>query len=403
MCCIFLKPNPEWIDKSKRAAVKYSPVRVSEIGQPVHRMQDILKERIEICQELALYPPQQKDVGWFKFIRTDNYSSYSQHLKPTNVPIIVISGGGAKKIACEMNGKCAIYLAWHPLNSRNEPVYMLVHQLDFNSYMKELRNIPYRNFFLIGWNGSGMSGFGAARAAAMAFADTLPYRPQRILLMDQDVVLTEATRHTSPQVYKSINEKHNKGIKAVGLGVGYPTRNTDYSRLENMPSIFKEIDEPMSGDFNSPVQQLVSISAPFRTKKHDGIYPSYMVAGGEDMLMGLRLGLMGSGNNQALLNAKIIKKELKGDNVLPADNKYWNETRENTLKQLFRIEQLIPVDYDGLRCSLGYLMRVFIEKGYIQESEKYNTSACIVERIILRLHKLGKFPTDIDDTVFFRV
>lgn len=147
MCCIFLKPNPEWIDKSKRAAVKYSPVRVSEIGQPVHRMQDILKKRIEICQELALYPPQQKDVGWFKFIRTDNYSSYSQHLKPTNVPIIVISGGGAKKIACEMNGKCAIYLAWHPLNSRNEPVYMLVHQLDFNSYMKELRNIPYRNFF----------------------------------------------------------------------------------------------------------------------------------------------------------------------------------------------------------------------------------------------------------------
>jgi hypothetical protein len=70
------------------------------------------------------------------------------------------------------------------MNVRNEPICLFVHSLDYKTYASTLGDVlgRFRNVHLIGWNGGAMTGFGAARCAALAFADTLPYRPQRILM-----------------------------------------------------------------------------------------------------------------------------------------------------------------------------------------------------------------------------
>ncbi|WP_232821563.1 hypothetical protein [Acidithiobacillus ferrivorans] len=395
---IKLSFNPNWINKDTRPECKYAPVVVDKEQSPgaVFIMQNVLDVRIRTCQKLALMRgPQIDECAWFSFIR--GAPSHEPHLKPSNVPIIVISGGSANKIKQEIDGK--EILAWHPGFARNEPVYLLVHKLDYRTYASALSNVlgTYRNFHLIGWDGGALTGFGAARTAALAFADTLPYRPQRILMMDQDVVQTDATRPTKPKVQSKVTHLHETtGKPIIGYGVGYPTR-------QEVPKPFDKTPKPIATEYNSPAQQFVSITAPFRKKRVDGIYPAYMVAGGEDMLMGLKLELTTElkPRNVALLEKRIFKKDLKG----PADNPniYWNEARVATLEQLYSVECNIDVEVQGQTMRLGDLLNIFHRKGWINSpAEGYNVSACIVERIILRLHKMDKFPPEHNDTVFNR-
>jgi hypothetical protein len=356
-------------------------------------MREVLQKRIDLCRRLGIENNNSflDGVGWFSFLRSG--PSHEPHLRSTDVPVIVISGGCALKIVREFSGRDGHRLAWHPANLRNEPLYLLVHRLDFIPYVSALRGVmaQFPNMHVIGWDGGKMTGFGAARAAALAFADSLPYRPGRILMMDQDVVLTNGTRHTSAKVIDevtSLHEKTNKPI--VGYGVGYPTRRKvpgpfeDTGKIENV------------GDLNSPAQQFVSIMAPFRRKlipgQADGIYPTYMVAGGEDMLAGFHLEMMKDDCNVALRKQVIIKKELAG----PADpnNQYWNVARVETLKRLYAEEKKTKLKWNGLPITLQHLMMIFSANSLIKplpDPEVYNTAACVIERIILRLHKLEPF------------
>lgn len=395
---IRLEMNKDWVSKETRPACKYAPVGVSKNPSPgaTVSMQGVLKRRIKTCQELGLMRGSKLDeCGWFSFRRSG--PSHEPHLRPSSVPVIVISGGSANKIAADL--KRDYSLAWHPMNVRNEPIYLLVHSLDYKTYASALGDVlgRFRNMHLIGWDGGAMTGFGAARAAALSFADTLPYRPQRILMMDQDVVKTEGTRHDKPGMRDKVERAHAKtGKPIIGYGVGYPTR-------EAVPGFLENTNQPKPEDFNSPAQQFVSIQAPFRKRRDDGIYPPYMVAGGEDMLMGLQLELSNGPRNDALLGEKIIKKELKGDADKP--NAYWIKARVETLKALFEVEKDTQVEFDGKVMSLDGLMSLFVGKKWIDShpsADSYNVSSCVIERIILRLHKEGRFPPEENGAVFNR-
>jgi len=395
---IRLETNKDWVNKQTRPACKYAPVGVlkSQGTAAIESMQEALRKRIKTCQALGLVRGNQVDeCGWFSFMRVG--PSHEPHLRPSSVPVIVISGGSANKIAADL--KKDYSLAWHPMNVRSEPIYLLVHRLDFNTYAASLADVMgrFRNMHLIGWDGGAMTGFGAARAAALAFADTLPYRPNRILMMDQDVVKTEGTRFDKPGMQAKVTSAHEITKKPIiGYGVGYPTR-------EPVPKFLEETAKPKQEDFNSPAQQFVSIRAPFRKQRDDGIYPPYMVAGGEDMLMGLQQKLDDGNRNVALLGEKILKKELKGEVDKP--NAYWSKARVETLAQLFEAEKDTQVEFDGKLTTLDGLMGQFVANKWLDShpsADSYNVSACVIERIILRLHKEGKFPPEEKGTVFNR-
>lgn len=155
-------------------------------------------------------------------------------------------------------------------------------------------------------------------------------------MMDQDVVQTDATRHTRPDVMGDVMRLHiEKKKPIVGYGVGYPTRQA-------VPGPFDPTDKPLDADRNSPAQQSVSITAPFRRKLisgqvGDGIYPAYMVAGGEDMLAGFQLDMIKDDGNVALRGARIVKTELTGP--ADTDNRYWKEERVETLRELYEKEK----------------------------------------------------------------
>ncbi|WP_370888461.1 hypothetical protein [Caballeronia sp. RCC_10] len=392
---IAIGENPLWVSPATRPTCKYAPVVVNktQTDQAKQSMRNVLHKRVELCRQLGIEheKPQLAGVGWFSFLRSG--PSHEPHLRSTNVPVIVISGGSALKVAQELESNYR--LAWHPAILRNEPLYLLVHRLDFASYGGALRRVmaQFRNMHLIGWDGGKMTGFGAARAAALAFADSLPYLPKRILLMDQDVVCTEATRHTRPDVLGQVTRLHEEtGKSLVGYGVGYPTR-------QGVPKPFAETPAPAREDLNSPVQQFVSITAPFRQKLltgkpnlNDGIYPAYMVAGGEDMLAGFHLDMMDADENVGLRKQRVIKKQLSG----PDDpgNRYWNVARVETLKRLFEGERHTRLVWQGHVVTLDLLMRMFSANKWIKplpDAEAYNAAACVIERIILRLHKLEPF------------
>ncbi|WP_139167054.1 hypothetical protein [Chromobacterium sphagni] len=379
---IEMEVNSRWIDKQTRPACKYAPVVISK-GQgeeAMKSMRSVEENRIETCRQLAMTHRSSDRCGWISFIRHDQASDL--RFGPDNVPAIVISGGSANKIAQELGKDFS--LAWHPMNMRNEPVYLLVHKMDYQTYAAALKEAldQYPNLRLVGWDGGQLTGFGAARAAATTLADSLPYRPERILMMDQDVVQTEGTRHSRPDVQQAVIDKHGStGKPIIGYGVGYPTR-------QDVPKPFAATAKPDAQDFNSPAQQFVSIQAPFRERQGDGIYPAHMVAGGEDMLMGLRLGLAKDGKNTAILKGRIVKKELKG----PADqpNAYWNKARVETLGALFESEKGTMVRFEGQDMTLDDLMKLFVRKQWLAahpSPDSYNAAACVIERIILRLNK----------------
>ncbi|WP_339504440.1 hypothetical protein [Pseudomonas sp. RL_105y_Pfl2_101] len=379
--------NPDWVDPKTRMACKYSPVTVGEKPDlnTMKSMQAILDNRINTCRELSMERAVPSNGSWFSFLRGPQL--HEPHLHTGTVPTIVISGGSANKLVAELGEDYS--LAWHPKNmksnfNRPEPVYLLVHKMDYPSYASAMKETlqQYPNLHLVGWDGGQLTGFGAARASALAFADTLPYRPGRVVMVDQDVVKTEQTRHTSPLVEKRVEQLHQLTQKPiVGYGVGYPTR-------QPTPLPFSEVSAPERSDLNSPAQQFVSIQAPFRAKWDDGIYPPYMVAGGEDMLMGLELGLIKDKENTVLLSERIVKKELKGPSDVP--NTYWSEGRVQTLKRLFEAERNTPVEFEGERMSLNELMLKFKDNGWIDShpsDESYNVAACVIERVILRFNK----------------
>lgn len=380
--------NPDWVDLKKRPTCKYSPVIVSDLPNKgaMKSMQDVLSNRIEICRELSLDRGMPGDGSWFSFIRGPQL--HEPHLHNGTVPAIVISGGSANKLSAELGKDYS--LAWHPMNMRREldapaePVYLLVHKLDYPTYsavMKEAIEL-YPNLHLIGWDGGKLTGFGAARASALAFADTLSYRPDRIIMVDQDVVKTEQTRLTSPTIRNNVETLHQTTKQpVVGYGVGYPTRQPS-------PPPFSETLAPKESDLNSPAQQFVSIQAPYRNQWDDGVYPPYMVAGGEDMLMGIELGLVKNKRNTVLPEERIIKKELEGPADIP--NSYWDQGRSQTLKALFESERNIMLEFENQKMSLDSLMSKFEKEGWVTahpSDESYNVAACIVERIILKLNK----------------
>ncbi|WP_155401774.1 hypothetical protein [Chromobacterium violaceum] len=375
--------NPQWVNKETRSACKYAPVVISK-GQgeeAIKSMRSVEENRIATCRQLAMTRRQGGDqCAWISFIRHDQ--ARDLRFGPDNVPAIVISGGSANKIAQDLGNDFS--LAWHPKNMSNEPVYLLVHYMDYQTYASALKEAldKYPNLHLVGWDGGKLTGFGAARAAAITFADSLPYRPERIMMMDQDVVQTEGTRHSKPEIKKAVIDKHcSTGSPIIGYGVGYPTR-------QDVPKPFEATAKPDLQDFNSPAQQFVSIQAPFRERQGDGIYPTHMVAGGEDMLMGLQLGLTNDGKNTAILGGRIVKKELQG----PADqpNAYWNKARVETLKELFESEKDTLVHFEGKDMTLDNLMKLFVQNKWLAahpSPDSYNAAACVVERIILRLNK----------------
>ncbi|MGN7738559.1 hypothetical protein ACTJKT_00980 [Pseudomonas sp. 22526] len=385
---IRLECNPKWVNLETRPACKYSPVIVTELPNKdtISSLQSVLHNRVDTCRELAMDRDMPGDGSWFSFIRP--LQSYEPHLDNGTVPALVISGGSANKLAADLSKDYS--LAWHPKNmkresdARAEPVYLLVHKLDYPTYKSTMKEAfeQYPNLHLVGWDGGKLTGFGAARASALAFADTLPYRPERIMLIDQDVVKTEQTRHTNPAIRSKVESLHQTTKQPiVGYGVGYPTR-------QSAPLPFRETLAPNPSDLNGPAEQFVSIQAPFRKQGNDGIYPPYMVAGGEDMLMSKKLGLSKENRNMVLPEERIIKKELKGAADIP--NTYWNEGRTQTLKALFEAEKNTLVQFEDQEMSLDGLMSKFKENGWIASHpsvESYNVAACVIERIILRLNK----------------
>lgn len=392
---ISVELNPRWINPETRPSCKYSPVKVVGLShkdamnstreEAIKSMQAVLDNRLDTCRELSMDRVIPSTGSWFSFIRGPQL--HEPHLNKGAVPALVISGGSASKLTADLSRDYS--LAWHPKNMTNErdthaePVYLLVHRLDYPTYASTMKEIleQYPNLHLVGWDGGKLTGFGAARASALAFADTLSYRPERVMMIDQDVVKTEQTRHTNPTVRNKVESLHQTtNHPIVGYGIGYPTR-------QSPPAPFGEILPPKSSDLNGPAEQFVSIIAPFRKQWDDGIYPPYMVAGGEDMLMSKELGLSQDGRNMGLLEQRIIKKELKGLTDTP--NVYWNEGRAHTLKALFEAEKNTLVEFEDRNMSLDDLMHIFKYNGWITSHpsvESYNVSACVIERIILRLN-----------------
>lgn len=409
---IKLAKNPNWINKTTRPAWKYSPVTVSNPTSDGEKlaMAAVVERRVKACQDLALVRKSGLEhSAWFGFLHDQ---MRERNLRPHNVPIFVLSGGNAKRIKNEFDNARGYTLAWHPATARNEPVYLFVHKSDYQTYRKTLgaEFAQYRNLFLVGWDGGELTGFGAARAAVLSYADNLPYRPQRLLMMDQDVVAVESTRHTEPNVAQSILDMHEKtGKPVIGYGVGYAERATSIpstaAQLKDDDAYKKAVKQGKPSAL-TPTQQYVSIKAPFR-KKDDGVYPAFMVAGGEDMLMTQRTDsyTRNSGGkvqaNATIRREKIFKKQLTGEGDTP--NKYWTEDRMVTLDKLFEAEKATPVSYGGVETTLGDLCASFVRDGHISEGEKSGTSALIVERIILKANQTdGAWPRQYDGTVLNR-
>lgn len=409
---IKMKKNETWLEKLTRSTCKYSPVSVDSV-QTAEEMQNVVRTRVQTCQELASSRKGSTgNASWFGFLR-DHLRE--RNLRAHNVPIIVLSGGKSASIKEALREH--IHLAWHPKAARGEPVYLFVHASDYRTYTTTLSGElgQFRNLFVVGWDGGQLTGFGAARAAALAFADSLSYRPHRILMMDQDVLSTENTRHTNPALDLKVRDMHapdgGPGRPVIGYGLGHPTRSATIPRFSDDKSHLGPVAVDSGGPTRNnmaPTQQFVSIMAPFRKRMDDGVYPAYMVAGGEDMLMSDRVGAFKKIDvtfpkkkkitvNQDLRMADIVKMDLGGND---SPNNYWNVDRVNTLAKLYVAENKTLVCIDGDHMTLADFCTHLIERKYIDPSERHVTSALIIERIILKAYKItDAWPPELDDTV----
>jgi hypothetical protein len=127
------------------------------------------------------------------------------------------------------------------------------------------------------------------------------------------------------------------------------------------------VTPPPSGELQlSPAQQAVSILAPFR----------------------------------------IIKKTLNG----PGDrgkNLHWAGLRVEMLEKLYRLGEAIELQRREREMATNTPVEDLLTSsqtlGWLTKGEFANTSALIIERIILRLRELGQFPKDVKQRVSNRI
>lgn len=417
---IEVKLNPQWINPETRLQCKYSPVTVPKGQRPQAQgsMRGVWEDRIAVCKELA--SGGKESDSWLSFRRSNTIQV--KGASPKTVPAIVISGGAAGKIKTELNreairetGKQFIEsldskVVWHPGYNGGEPVYLMVHKDEYDNYKNVLGDEleKFKNLSLVGWDGGELAGFGPARVAATTFADSLEYQPERFMMIDQDVVLTKNTNPALEKVKTSVEEMHARFGKAkpiVAYGVGEPTRFSieEISAARGGTVVRSEPDSEEIRKFNSPAQQFVSIKTGVRHSSivgNDGIYPAYMIAGGEDMLMGQILNLTEDDVNAVLRDAQIYKKNLMGNYDATNGGK---NSRVKTLEHIYEREKNTELKFEGKNMTLEDLMKEFVSREYIKESDIPNTAACVVERIILRADKeLGGNSNRPDGTVFMR-
>jgi hypothetical protein len=428
---VALDPHGAWLDKGTRGACKYAPVKVArrQSADALASMRSVRARRIEICRALATLsfsrdgdildkPPEVRNT-WLTFLRSGPCIMPSRTV--TGVPLIVISGGSAQLIAHELSASQG-NLAYDPHIMYRNPIYLVVHRLDYDSYVRALRPMlgRYKNLRIIGWSGGAMAGFGAARAAALAFADNLPGAPARVVMLDQDVV-----RSDLPSGWADADGRFIQPEQILGLGIGYPERfspsvlalaekrwigvgvgdPTDEQRAY--------LQQPSLDDLNSPAQQAVSIRRPFREPGsalfRDGYYPPYMVSGGEDMLMGQ---LLHSVQRQvsSIPSVKITKKNMANSSWTTEEiptfplghNAYWMGLRVAVLGYLYELEKGLRISYGNKAMTIEQLMDQFVAEGHIGRGEVTNTSASIIERIILRNEKLQPSSTASTARIFQR-
>lgn len=405
---VALEPFEKWIVKKTRPAWKYSPVAVvAPNGETASEYRAVVENRVRACKELGVirHKKDTNAAAWYGFLHDQ---LRERNLRSHNVPIFVLSGGASARIKAEFDKK-EFTLAWHPAMAKGEPVYLFVHKHDHSTYLKTLdaEFSRYRNLFLVGWDGGEMTGFGAARAAVLAYAARLPYKPQRIVMMDQDVAAMEDTRPSKPEVDRAINQLHDAGggTPVVGYGMGFATRVEDIPSVpsqlagKSTKEVTKLVKSSKKPSKFSPVQQFVSIKAPFRNAD-DGAYPAFMVAGGEDMLMTM-VQKGGAKQNSPVLPKPIVKLDLGRTKVDgDADNVYWNHDRLNTLTKLYEAEKSTAVTYLGSDAkTIEDLCAHFVTKGHIDAADVPVTSALIIERIILKAYigkEHGSWPNQFD-------
>ncbi|MCD4501694.1 hypothetical protein [Chromobacterium vaccinii] len=428
---IAISINSRWVNPETRAECKYSPITVDK-GQSHevnNYMKSVMQKRIDLCMDMARNSNDELPCHGLSFQVSDvGLRTAGMGHSFATVPAVVISGGSAEKIKAELSqdifskidrsdsldGRKATLLevldsrvAWHPDNMKGEPVYLLVHKDDFDNYKSVLSDElkSFSNLYLASWDGGELTGFGAARVAAAAFADSLGYKPERFMMIDQDVVATPDTHPASKAVQKDVVEMHkNTGQPIVGLGSGKPTRfsmeQISQAKENQINHSDKSVaDVPMSREgvgksrknknkVNvSPVQQFVSIQTKHAEVDNKLLYPAFMVAGGEDMFMGQSMGLVDrKKGNMSLRTADIYKKELKGEK--DAINTYWDESRVQTLEKLYENEKGTLLNFGGETMTLEGLMNHFLDSEYIKKAEIPNTAACVIERIMLIANRL---------------
>lgn len=386
---IAVRLNGRWLKDSAegKSANKYRPVAVLFHQHPGHMdaIKGILDRRVALCQELASKKDGTDACSWLSFVRPSALSE--RNLNSKNVPALVLTSSSASSIAIDL--KKSIELAWHPANMRNEPVYLILHKSELGEYREALSEAMsiYKNLHLVGWDGGEMSGFGTARAAALAFADTLSYKPNRIIMVDHDVVSTNDTRPSNPAVARRVNQLHEiSGKHIVGYGTGFGQRSADIPRTAGL--VDHALGKPKATQLVSPTQQLVSIRAPFRNNDvgPDGLYPPYMVSGNEDQVMTLGQGIRGEEKNTSITRHRISKKTLPGTHA--SGNRYISELRPRTLEQLFEAEKHTPIEFEHKTMTLESLVSLFAKRGWISShpsAESHLLSSLIIEKIIIKL------------------
>jgi len=401
---IALRLNGRWLKDSGegKTANKYRPIAVLFHQRAGHQeaIKQILDRRVAICHELAAQNSGASSCSWLSFVRPPEHSE--RHLGSRTVPALVLTSGSAGKIAGEL--KQNHELAWHPANMRNEPVYLIVHKSELPHYQNSLRDALsiYKNLHVVGWDGGDLTGFGAARAAALAFADSLSYRPERIMMMDHDVVLTNDTRPTNPRVTQRVESLHQStGKRIVGYGTGFGQRSSAVPRKAGL--VDHALGKPKASQLVTPTQQFVSIKAPFRDPDSapDGLYPPYMVSGNEDHVMTMSQGIMGEEKNTTITRHRISKKALAGSETRP--NIYGSELRPKTLEKLFESERHTLVEFEHQTMTLEALVTLFAERGWIESHpspESHQLSSLIIEKIIIKLLSNDAQPMEKPKAIF---
>lgn len=370
---IKISTNRYWLNPAEYARCKYAPVVVDK-NCGIRELTEIKNARKEQCRGMMADSYSFPDVPrkW-RFSRNDHDASTA--LNANTVPVFVTSSDASSAIAAYLKDTSKPKLAWAQDPS---PIkYIFVHDIEFDTYKKNLSTLFARGrpYVLVGWSGGALTGFGAARAAVLSLASELRYSPQRIVMMDHDVLDKRLPA-------ADIKKKHDSGKTVVGLGKGAPTRVTGLTQ----PG--RHFDPGAS-----PTQQHVSLKAPY-TYDQGKAYAIFMVAGGEDMAMSKKLGHFeptprGGVSNQAIVKATIDKVDLGGRD----GNTAMAAAKLATLQELYKREKDIPVEFNGRASTVGaaaQYLKAELKKRVKQELAVEHVSSLIVERILLARYLYSK-------------